>query len=81
MNGAIIDWNDIWVAIDDARRSSVDAQTFLARLERHGLTLLPLAVRRNAELFGVGMVAKIDMGYAALDPTMYVVSSTPEELR
>lgn len=79
--GAIIDWNDIWAAIDDARRYAKDAQTFLQRLERHELSILPLAVRRNADLFGVGMVAKVEKGYATLDPTMYVASTTPEELR
>ena len=79
--GTIQDWNDIWHAIEDARKYAKDAQSFLERLERHKLTILPLAVRRNADLFGVGMVAKVDLGYATIDPTLYVVSAAPEELR
>ena len=77
--GSIIDWNDIWAAIEDARKYATYAQSFLERLERHQLTVLPLAVRRNADLFGVGMVAKADLGYATLDPTLYVAQTAPEE--
>lgn len=76
-----IDWTEIWEAIEDARKYANSPQSFLERLERHGLTVLPLAVRRNADLFGIGMVSRVEHhGYETLDPTMWVVSEAPQEL-
>ena len=52
-------WTEVWVAIRDALRDarvseeSYPEVVFLRSLEQRGLTILPLEIRRMADLFGL----------------------------
>jgi hypothetical protein len=68
-----MDWNDVWRAIHLARRDASTDQEFLALLEQHGVTVAPLRLRRDCDLFGMGAMVKTGVGYQTLDPTAILV--------
>jgi len=79
-------WSSIWRELclaggPEPGRTWTDQEAiaFMKRLEERGLTVVPLQVRRNADLFGIGMLVNADDGYSTLDPTSWTIEAVREE--
>ena len=71
---------DIGPAVSEALAAAgPDAAAFLQRLAQHGLTVLPLAVKHDADLFGIGIITRTVDGYAVLDPSEATVTTPIRE--